>query len=63
MIINNIVEAKKAQRSVIAKQCQSIKTVLYAIFSNSKAPVVQVAIPKSQSITVHVNKKYVQEVK
>lgn len=41
------------------KRCQSKKKVLYTIFFNSEGPTIQVAIPKSRSITGHVYKNNV----
>jgi histone-lysine N-methyltransferase SETMAR len=39
------------QRPQIARRSRTVKKVLYAIFFNSKGPVVQVPVPESRSVT------------
>ena len=48
---NKVWVSSEGDRPVIARRCKTSNSILYAIFFDSKGPVLQTPVPKSSSIT------------
>ena len=48
---NKVCVSSEGDRPVIARRCKTSNHMLYAIFFDSKGPVLQIAVPKGSSVT------------
>ena len=48
---NKVWVSSEGDRPVIARRCKTSNCILYAIFFNSKGPVLQIPVPKDSSVT------------
>ena len=48
---NKVWVSSEGDRPVIARRCKTSNRMLYAIFSDSKGPVLQIPVPKGSSVT------------
>ena len=48
---NNVWVSSEGDRPVIARRCKTSNRMLYAIFFDSKGPVLQIPVPKGSSVT------------
>ena len=48
---NKVWVSSEGDRPVIARRCKTLNRMLYAIFFDSKGPVLQIPVPKGSSVT------------
>ena len=48
---NKVLVSSEGDRPVIARHCKTLNRMLYAIFFDSKGPVLQIPFPKGSSVT------------